>query len=303
MKKKGNLQRKLEAYAIPNLSLYLIICYGIGYILQYMSQAMGVPLTNYLILDPFLILKGQVWRLVTWVLIPPDESNLLFVVIMLYLYYSLGNLLERIWGTYKYNVYIFSGIGFTILGSFVVALCSHLIGVQSYYLGDILVYLMENGSMVYFGAFSTYYINMSIFLACAATIPDVQVMLMFLFPIKVKWLGIIYGVILVINCIQGGFVTWIVVIFSLMNFLVFFIRSKGRMKLTAGQIRTRQQFKSRMRAAEFESRRETRHKCAVCGRTELDGDHLEFRYCSKCEGNYEYCQDHLFTHEHVRKGL
>ena len=44
-----------------------------------------------------------------------------------------------------------------------------------------------------------------------------------------------------------------------------------------------------------------RHKCAICGRTELDSPELEFRYCSKCEGNYEYCSDHLFTHEHVRR--
>ena len=301
MKKKSNLQRKLEAYAIPNLSLYLIICYGIGYVLQFMSGSVNVSLTNYLMLDPFQILKGQVWRLITWVLIPPQESNILFVMIMLYLYYSLGNLLERIWGTYKYNVYIFSGIAFTVLGSFVVALWGYMNGVTPYYLGDVPVYLMSNGGMIYFGSFSTYYINMSIFLACAATIPDVQVMLMFLFPIKVKWLGIVYGAILVVNCIQGGFVTWIVVGFSLMNFLVFFISARGKMKLTAGQARTRQQFRSRMRAAEFETRTAARHKCAICGRTEADGDHLEFRYCSKCEGNYEYCQDHLFTHEHVHR--
>jgi len=301
MNKKGNLQRKLEQYAIPNLSLYLIVCYGIGYVLQLMSQYMGVPLTQYLQLDPFLILRGQIWRLVTWVLIPPEESNMIFMLIMLYLYYSLGNLLERIWGTYKYNIYIFSGILFTILGSFVVALVAYLIGVQPYYAGQMLVYLLENGKVLYFGQFSTYYINMSIFLACAATIPDIQVMLMFLFPIKVKWLGILYGVILVINCIQGGLVTWIVVGFSLMNFLIFFIRSKGKMKLTSSQIRSRQQFRTRMRAAEYESKRTARHKCAVCGRTEEDGEHLEFRYCSKCEGNYEYCQDHLFTHEHVHR--
>ena len=45
----------------------------------------------------------------------------------------------------------------------------------------------------------------------------------------------------------------------------------------------------------------TRHKCAICGRTELDDENLEFRYCSKCEGNFEYCMDHLYTHEHVRR--
>lgn len=247
MNQHNGLRRKLEKYAIPNLTLYLIICYGIGYLMQYLVPA-GY---QYLMLDPFLVLKGQVWRLVTWILIPPDSSNIFFVLITLYLYYSLGGLLERIWGTYKYNVYLFSGLLFTILGAFV--LCGY----------------------------------------------SVQVLLMFIFPIKVKWLGIVYGIILLVNCIQGGIATWIVVIFSLLNFLVFFLRSKGKMHLSVGQIKRQQEFHQKMRSA-GQTKGITRHKCAICGRTELDGDDLEFRFCSKCNGNYEYCQYHLFTHEHVK---
>ena len=293
MNQHNGLRRKLEKYAIPNLTLYLIICYGIGYLMQYLVPA-GY---QYLMLDPFLVLKGQVWRLVTWILIPPDSSNIFFVLITLYLYYSLGGLLERIWGTYKYNVYLFSGLLFTILGAFVLCGYSVLMSAQpTMYTG---LYLLNNGSAVYFGQFSTYYINMSIFLACAASIPDVQVLLMFLFPIKVKWLGIVYGIILLVNCIQGGIATWIVVIFSLLNFLVFFLRSKGKMHLSVGQIKRQQEFHQKMRSA-GQTKGITRHKCAICGRTELDGDDLEFRFCSKCNGNYEYCQYHLFTHEHVK---
>ena len=293
MNQHNGLRRKLEKYAIPNLTLYLIICYGIGYLMQYLVPA-GY---QYLMLDPFLVLKGQVWRLVTWILIPPDSSNIFFVLITLYLYYSLGGLLERIWGTYKYNVYLFSGLLFTILGAFVLCGYSVLMGAQpTMYTG---LYLLNNGSAVYFGQFSTYYINMSIFLACAASIPDVQVLLMFIFPIKVKWLGIVYGIILLVNCIQGGIATWIVVIFSLLNFLVFFLRSKGKMHLSVGQIKRQQEFHQNLRSA-GQTKGITRHKCAICGRTELDGDDLEFRFCSKCNGNYEYCQYHLFTHEHVK---
>lgn len=293
MNQHNGLRRKLEKYAIPNLTLYLIICYGIGYLMQYLVPA-GY---QYLMLDPFLVLKGQVWRLVTWILIPPDSSNIFFVLITLYLYYSLGGLLERIWGTYKYNVYLFSGLLFTILGAFVLCGYSVLMGAQpTMYTG---LYLLNNGSAVYFRQFSTYYINMSIFLACAASIPDVQVLLMFIFPIKVKWLGIVYGIILLVNCIQGGIATWIVVIFSLLNFLVFFLRSKGKMHLSVGQIKRQQEFHQKMRSA-GQTKGITRHKCAICGRTELDGDDLEFRFCSKCNGNYEYCQYHLFTHEHVK---
>lgn len=295
--KRNQLRWKLEKYAIPNLTLYLIICYGIGYLLQMVDRAAGIGIMQYLLLDPFLILKGQVWRLVTWLLIPPEDTNIFFVLIMCSLYYSLGNLLERIWGTYKYNVYIFSGILFTILGAFVLCLYCVLRGGQ--YMGAG-IYLFPDMSGVYFGYFSTYYINMSIFLACAASIPDVTVLLMFLFPVKVKWLGIIYGIILILNCIQGGFVTWIVIGFSLLNFILFFIKSKGKMQLSNGQVKMRHEFKQKMRSADREYRSVTKHKCAVCGRTELDGDDLEFRFCSKCNGNYEYCQYHLFTHEHVK---
>lgn len=292
--RRNNLRWKLEKYAIPNLTMYLIICYGIGYLLQLLAPTAFY----YMTLDPFMIFKGQIWRLVTWVLIPPENSNIFFVLIMLYLYYSLGNLLERIWGTYKYNAYIFSGILFTVLGAFVLYLYCVIRGAVP--LAYSTFYMLENGSVVAFSQFSTYYINMSIFLACAASIPDVQVMLMFIFPIKVKWLGIIYGIMLVVNCIQGGLATWIVIGFSLLNFIIYFVKAKGKMHLSPNQMKMRHDFRQKMRSAEYESRSVTKHKCAICGRTELDGDDLEFRFCSKCNGNYEYCQYHLFTHEHVR---
>lgn len=294
MDKRNDLKGRLRRYAIPNLTVYLIACYGIGYLLQLIA-----PNVIYLfLLDPFLIGKGQIWRIVTWVLIPPESSNIIFMLIMLYLYYSLGSLLERLWGTYRYNVYIFSGILFTILGALVLCAYCALMGAE--YAGIPGIYMLRNGSWVSFGQFSTYYINMSIFLACAASIPDVQLLLMFLFPIKVKWLGILYGAMLILQCIQGGIATWIVSVFSLLNFLIFFLKARGKMRLSPGQMKTRREFKQKMRSATQAAQGVTKHKCAVCGRTELDGDDLEFRFCSKCNGNYEYCQDHLFTHTHVK---
>ncbi len=296
MKKNGQWERKLARYAIPNLSLYLIGCYAIGYVLRLLP----FPVASWLSLDPFLILRGQIWRLVTWIFIPPDSSNLFFVVIMLSLYYSLGSLLERVWGTYRYNVYIFSGLLFTILGSFVLWLYCVLQGAEPIVMGGYHYYALSNGTVVSFMQFSTYYLNMSIFLACAVTVPDMKVMLMFIFPVKVKWLGILYAVILLFSCIEGGLSTWIVVGFSLLNFLVFFFRTRGKTQLNVGQAKVRHEFHSKMRAAQKGQGAITKHKCAICGRTELDGEDLEFRFCSKCDGNYEYCQDHLFNHEHVK---
>ena len=107
----NKLESKLSRYAIPNLSLYLIISYAGGYLIQLVNSSFA----SYLTLNPFAILRGQIWRLVTWVLIPPGSSNIYFLLIMLMLFYSLGTNLERTWGTFYYNVYIFGGILFTVI--------------------------------------------------------------------------------------------------------------------------------------------------------------------------------------------
>ena len=150
------------------------------------------------------------------------------------------------------------------------------------------------------GSFSTYYVNMSILLLFAFTFPDIQVLLMFIIPIKVKWIGIAYAAILgynvLISAINGAYPTVILIIMSLLNFMIFFIKHKRRVKVTPKQMKRRVVYKNQTHRANMASR----HKCAICGRTEADGEELEFRYCSKCNGNYEYCQEHLFTHNHVK---
>lgn len=272
----NNFEKKFSKYAIPNLSLYLIICYAVGYILSVVNPG----LVNFLTLDPVRILQGQVWRLFTWILVPPDTSNLFFMVIMLYAYYNFGSALERAMGTYRYNCYLFSGMLFTIIGSFVLYAVFVALGLGGISFGD---------------WFSTYYVNMSIFLVFATIFPEAQVLFMYIIPVKVKHLGIIYGAYLVLECVLGGVVKWVVIGSSLLNFVIFFVRSKGSMTLSPGQAKRRQEFKSQVR----HTVRVTRHKCAICGRTEETNPELEFRFCSKCNGNYEYCQDHLFTHKHV----
>lgn len=289
----NKFERKFGRYAIPNLSLYLVICYAVGYLIYIINPSF----LGYLTLDPFKIfMHGQIWRLVTWVIIPPDTSNIFFVLITLVFYYSIGTQLERVWGTYRYNVYLFSGMLFTILGSILLFLYCLLSGASAVPLGTESVYLLQSGTAVYFGAFSTYYINMSIFLAYAATFPEMQVLLMFIIPIKVKWLGIIYAALLVFSALSGGVVTWVVIGSSLLNFIVFFLTSRNHIHMSPKQMRRRQEFRRQTRA----SNRVTKHKCAVCGRTEEDDPTLEFRFCSKCYGNYEYCQHHLYTHVHIK---
>ncbi|MGN0252431.1 MAG: hypothetical protein ACI4EH_13890 [Oliverpabstia sp.] len=270
----NKMERKFGKYAISNLSMYIIITYAAGYLIELLAPAV----VSYLTLEPGLILRGQVWRLVSWILIPPDRLDF-WTIIMLYFYYSIGNTLERTWGTFRYNVYIFGGVLFSILGAF------------------FLYFVM--GSRVYLGtAFSTYYISMSIFLGFAATYPDMQVLLMMIIPLKVKYMGIAYAVMLAIQLILSSWATRVVIICSLMNFLIFFLFTRKMYRYSPNEIRRKQAYKRAVHQSQVNHI--TKHKCAICGRTEQDGDHLEFRFCSKCNGNYEYCQDHLFTHTHIK---
>ena len=281
----NKLERKFGNWAIPNLIVWLIGAYTIGFVLYRVNPS----IIGLLMLSPYHILHGQIWRLITWVFMPTD-TNLVYLLIMALFYYQLGTTLERTWGTYRYNVYIFSGILFTVVGSF---LC---MGV---------VYLMygslptEIASAYFYSgsyAFSTYYINLSIFLAFAATYPDMQVLLMFVIPVKVKWMGILDAVLMLYYVIKGGVFTRFAIIASLLNFVLYFYRMH-RSRISPKQMHRKAQFEKKSNAGRAKV---TRHKCAICGRTEEDDPSLEFRFCSKCNGNYEYCQYHLFTHEHVK---
>lgn len=275
----NKMERKFGRYAIHNLSAYIIALYVAGYLLYFFAPA---SIFSYLTLEPYYILHGQIWRLVTWILIPPESPGI-FTIIMLFFYYSLGNSLEQTWGAFRYNVYIFMGMISTVLGAF-------------------LLYAIFGGNVLFGNAlFSTYYINMSIFLAFAVSYPNMQVMLYFFIPIKMKWMGILYGFFIVYSFVKSSWVGKVAIIASLLNFIVFFLMTRDYRRVSPKEIRRKQDFKRQMNTAKPGNSRQPMHKCAVCGRTELDGDDLEFRYCSKCDGNYEYCQDHLFTHQHVHK--
>ena len=285
MKFIDKLERKFGRFGIPNLTIYMIVCYVIGYALMIVNPG----ILNWLSLEPAYILRGQVWRLVTWVLYPPSTSGVLwFAIAVLFFYYPIGTSLERTIGTFKYTLYILSGVIFTILGAFI-------------------LYFLLGGNVLVGNVFSTYYISLSTFLAYAMCYPDMQVLLMFIIPVKMKWMAIFYVVIVVYEMIQyvmaGAWYLVIPIVASLLNFIIFYFGTKDFSRYNPKEIHRRNEFR---RAMEPQGRMKsgsgsvTKHKCAICGRTELDDPNLEFRFCSRCNGNSEYCQDHLFTHTHVK---
>ena len=301
------LQRKLGKYAVPGLMKYVVAVYAVGFIVNMINPEFYF---QWLMLDIDKLLHGQVWRLVTFV-IQPIENNILFMFIMLYVYYSIGTTLEHVWGTFFFNFYYFMGL-----------ICNILAVVIIY----VIFYFKDGVGISY--PVQLDYLNLSLLLAFSITFPEARFYLMFLIPFKAKYLSVLYAAGLIYTVYSAFHSAWVVsaqgalfpvfgadngicvlilVVASMINFLIYFFMTKKH--LSPRNIKRRVQFRQAYRQGEASgyttSRTSngrpviTRHKCAVCGRTELDGENLQFRFCSKCNGNYEYCQDHLFTHEHI----
>lgn len=284
------LERKYGRYGIENLTMYIIISYVLGYALMYINPGA----LSMLSLNVTKILQGQVWRLITWIVYPPSTSSpLWFVIAILFFYYPISASLEHTWGKFKFTLYILSGMIFTVIAAFIL----HFV------MGGVLDGL---GGII----FSTYYISLSIFLAYSLTYPDMTVLLMFVIPIKMKWMSIVYAALVIYDVaryfMNGAWFMALPIIASLLNFVIFFLGTRDFNRYNPKEIHRKNEFKRAVNGGSKtvpfpgNSNAVTKHKCAVCGRTEKDDPNLEFRFCSKCNGNYEYCQDHLFTHTHIR---
>ena len=283
------LERKFGRYAIHNLMYYIIILYGIGFFVYMLSPEFY---WSYLSLDARAILHGQIWRIATFLIQPPSTSPI-FVIFSLYLYYMIGQHLEASWGAFRFNLYFFTGVIFHVLAA-------------------ILIYLMTG--MIY--PIGTSYLNLSLFFAFAAIYPDVEFLLFFIIPLKVKYLAIFDGVFFGYTILQAflpayggssvGFIykaNAIAAAVSILNFVIFYLSSRNMRAYSPKQMHRKKKFQKEIKKTYVNKEAAAvgaKHRCAVCGRTELDDPNLEFRYCSKCNGAYEYCQDHLFTHEHIK---
>lgn len=278
------LEKKYGRYAIHNLMYYIIVLYGVGFVIEWINPSFYY---QYLSLNAGAILHGQIWRAVTFIIQPPSNS-LIFLLIALYFYYVLGSALESTWGAFRFNVYFFSGVLFHVIAA-------------------IIVYLLTGLSL----PLGTSYLNLSLFFAFAALYPDMQFLLFYIIPIKAKWLALFDGAFFAYAIIQaflpqyGGSIyglyykaNALAAVVSILNFIIFFMSSKNTKKYSPKQVKRKKEYQKKMRPVN-QYANGAKHRCAVCGKTEVDNPDLEFRYCSKCNGNYEYCQEHLFTHTHV----
>lgn len=294
MKLIDKLEKKFGKYAIKNLMYYIIMLYALGFVILLFKPGIYY---DWLSLNAPAILSGQIWRIFTYIIYPPSGS-LITILISLYFYYMIGTMLERQWGTFRFNLYFFTGV---LLHAIAAIIIYAIWGV-----------ILEMG---------TYYLNLSMFFAFAAMFPDMQVLFMWLIPIKMKYLAWIDGIYFAVTIVAGflsehisdamyvrllsfGIVAnkayAVMALVSLLNFLLYATSFRSVQRMTPKEVYRRKAYEQKVQKAQ-PPKNAPRHKCVICGRTEKDAPGLEFRFCSKCEGNYEYCQEHLFTHEHVKR--
>lgn len=271
--------------SIPGLMRYIVIGNVLVYLLDMFSTGNVAIASSLLSFNANAILSGQVWRLITFIFVPYTSRNIFLFAITLYFYYFIGNALEREWGSNKFTIFYGFGVVLNILIGFVV------------------------------GFTSMYYVNMSMFFAFATLYPDLQFLLFFIIPVKAKWLAWIDGAYFAIAVIQylvsGHFLLALIPIVAVLNYLLFFASDIGsqvsywkrKAQFRAGAHQSKRQSGPKVvnfHDAKTQTKQAYLHKCAVCGKTDVSDPQMEFRYCSRCNGYYCYCADHINSHIHIQ---
>ena len=287
---------KHPRFGVNNLMKILVFAqlavFAVDLVLSFMGgSGVGSPTFSwYLDFIPGLILEGQLWRLVSWVLVP-RSSNLFYMLLGSYFYFWIGSLLEREWGTARFNLFYLSGIVISVL------------------VGGGLSFAQPEVLRSYVPLALSYYLNLSIFLIIATMFGEMQVLLFFVIPIKMKWMALLDVVLILssaIELLQYGI--WSLALVPLASFINYFIFTWPFWSVKLGLARRRMdpqviQFKKVQKSAKKKAQ-ETggyTHKCSVCGVTDAEAPDMEFRYCSRCDGYHCYCADHINNHIHIRE--
>ena len=280
-----NLIRNFERFCIshknkgiPNLMMYVAIGSAIVCILSLADPSRSVY--RLLCFDRGAILRGQVWRLLTFVLAQSAGGtvwNSFLVFLMLFFYYRIGGMLERSMGTLKFNLFYFTG-----------------------------VLLLDAAGLIFSCSVSADSLHLSLILAFATLYSEAQVLLLYIIPIKMKYLAWFYLAYTAMECLL---LRSLLPLIPLLSYILFFhneFYSLLPVNFRVKQFRKKQtQPKAKPNpnwAAGYQAKpaqKPYRHKCTVCGRTDTEHPRLEFRYCSRCKGYHCYCMDHIHDHAHI----
>ena len=271
--------QKHRRFGVQRLMIYIVFISAAVFLIHMMDTTK--TLLPLLVFHPTLILRGQIWRLLTWVFLPLND-NILFTALMLYFYYFIGSTLEREWGTPKFTIYYIFGV-----------LLNIIYGFASSYISGFIPHLAPN------------FLNLSMFFAFAVLFPDQRIMLFFFIPIKIKWLALVNAIFfaysIITDLFAGHIATAFLPLVALLNFFIMCGYDLLR-HMRPLQARSSPQAinfkKAAKQARRDQSASQYNRQCAVCGKNDVDNPKMEFRYCSRCEGYHCFCMDHINNHVH-----
>jgi membrane associated rhomboid family serine protease len=252
----------LGRLAIERLTMFIVGGMAIAYVLcrarpEFLLQLYLIP----------QLVPSQPWRLVTFLFLPPQRSEI-WVLLALYFTYLIGSSLEQEWGALKFNVYY-------LLGAVGTAAAAWITG-SPYVTNE--------------------YLNLSLFFAFATIFPEYEIRLFFVLPVKVKWLAALSAAYTAYEFVRGGTPTRVAIVIVFANYLLFFAGhiaqlAKGRRMLVRQAARRAEQ---RPQATEREA--DTR-ACAICGAKQDDGADIRVCSCEKCGGvPRQLCLEHARNH-------
>lgn len=288
-----NLRNRFERFCfkhrkigIPNLMLWIALGTAAVYIMNIIDQTN--ILYYILCFDRGMILKGQVWRLITYVF-TYYTANPILTIISLVCYYSLGRAMENAWGTLRFNLYYLSGI-----------------------------IMMDIYCMIFGGQADAYYLNLSLFLGYATLYPNAQFLFLYIIPVKAWIFALVDLALVVLGLIIYPFPINLFSVISLANYFLFFGKDIVNVFPMSWRANFSRLFRRKKKtkkadapktipfpsAGSYQATTATvkapyNHRCTICGRTDVSNPELEFRYCSRCNGYYCYCEEHISNHTHV----
>ncbi len=188
------LENKISKFAIEKLMSLLTVAMVIVWAVDLLIPITGYEASIYgmLYFNRALIFSGQVWRIITFLFLYPTATNPIFTALALYFYWWLGSSLESYMGKARFNLYYLFGVIGSIIAGLIV------------------------------GGMTNVYLNLSLFLGFAVLFPEMRVLLFFFIPIKIKWLGLIDGALILFSFIIGSWADRAAILAAIASFLLFF---------------------------------------------------------------------------------
>lgn len=238
MKFLDTLEKKFGRFTFP----YLLPLLLSGQVLVFLAVISRQIDPTQMFLTGSRLFQGEIHRIFTFMVVPMAQ-NPLFFALSIYVTWLIGSALENQWGEFRFSLYIGLSWFCTVLASLLLP----------------------------YGIFTNAYVMASLILAFARLFPNIEFLLFFIIPVKVKYIGYVMWAQFAFELIGGSPSGKMSVLAAILPFLVFFGND------ILGMI------KQKKRASEYKKKAQVDagtpfHQCSSCPRNDIRNPELAFRY-------------------------